>query len=190
MLVLLGLAARADEIFSWDARLHEWLYGYHEPDEFSAFGDDAIGFLVRIGADLIIVTAVLASVYVLVVRRRFRELCFLLGSIAGAVVLTYVLKDVFEREPLSEFGKYEVPSGHAVRSLAVVGAVVGLTWNTRWRWWTVSAGALFIVTLGASLVYEDWHLPSDVLGGWALAVAVLATAGAALFSRTRGTVRR
>lgn len=142
----------------------------------------------RIGADLVLVAVVLASVYVLATRRRFRETGFLLTSIAVAVALTYLLKDVFERDPLSEYGKYEVPSGHAARSLTVVGAVVALTWSTRWRWWAATAGALFVATLGVSLVYEDWHLPSDVLGGWALAMAVLATAWAALFAR--GTVRR
>jgi len=26
------------------------------------------------------------------------------------------------------------------------------------------------MALGAALVYEDWHLPSDVVGGWCLAV--------------------
>jgi undecaprenyl-diphosphatase len=186
--VVLGVAARADMVFAWDGRLHDWLRSFSEPDEFSPVADDAIGLLVRIGADLIILTVILASVYVLAIRRRFRETGFLLASIAGAVALTYLLKDVFERDPLSEYGKYEVPSGHAARSLTAVGALVAVTWTTRWRWWAASAGALFVATLGVSLVYENWHLPSDVLGGWSLAVAVLTTAWAALF--VRGTVRR
>lgn len=193
VLVVLGLTARSDEIFSWDARFHAWLQGYSEPDPFNAFVDDAIGLLVRIGADVILFGTILVAVSVLAARRRVREIGFVLASVAGTIALTYVLKEVFARDTASAYGDYSVPSGHAARSLAVVAAVVALTWTTRWRWWAVSLGGIFVVALGVSLMYEDWHLPSDVLGGWALAIAVVATMAAAFLARARrptaGTVR-
>jgi len=182
-LALLGLRARADAVFPWDPRIQAWLTSYAEPDEFNATADDVIGLLLTIGADLTTVTVVLAAVTVLIVGRRFRDSCFLLASVGGAIVLTYLLKDVFGRDPLTPYGKYELPSGHATRSLVVAGALLALTWSTRWRWRTAIASALFVATVGASLVYEDWHLPSDVLAGWALGLAVLTAVGAVFLTR-------
>jgi membrane-associated phospholipid phosphatase len=185
---VLGAWARDGRTFGWDARLHASLTGYEDPVASEHTGRESVITFLDV-ADVLSLVALLTAAGVLVVRRSFRNACFLAGSLAAAVALTYVLKAVFDRPPLDPYGKYELPSGHATRSLVVVGALAALTWGTRLWWPFVAAGALFVATVGASLVYEDWHTPSDVVGGWALAVGVLAVGTALLLGPFGRSVR-
>lgn len=172
-LILLGLRARTGTVYSSEARLNDFLSAYY-PD--GALADDLIGLGLRIAVDAVAVGVLVGSVAMLSASGRVHEAVIVAGSVSCAVGLTFLLKDVFE--PPS--GKYELPSGHATRSLLAAGVLVTLVWRTRWRLQVAAAAALFVGATGAGLVYADWHLPSDVLGGWALATAVLATAGIGL----------
>jgi membrane-associated phospholipid phosphatase len=60
-----------------------------------------------------------------------------------------------------------------------------IAWPTRLRWPTLILGVLFTVTLGTALVYEDWHLPSDVVGGWCLGIACAGSTRIGLTTLTR-----
>jgi undecaprenyl-diphosphatase len=176
VLALLGTRASADEVFSWDARLHGFLSSYSQP-EFNEVADDLINVFLRFGTNLFTLAILGAAVYLLVARKRLRTAAVTTSSVVGAIVFTYLLKNVFERPELSAYAKYELPSGHATRSLVATALLLALVWGTRWRWLVAAAGSVFVAAAGASVVYADWHLPSDVLAGWALATAVLAAAG-------------
>jgi undecaprenyl-diphosphatase len=102
---------------------------------------------------------------ILLATQRVRDALFLITVSAAVVALTSALKEAFERTDL----KYSFPSGHAALSAAIAVAAGLIAWPTRWRWPTVAGGALFTATLGTALVYEGWHLASDVIGGWCLA---------------------
>jgi undecaprenyl-diphosphatase len=91
------------------------------------------------------------------------------------LLLAPVLKELFERPPVSEHGDgYSFPSGHAMRSMAAAAAVVLLAWPTRRRRPVAIVAAVFVAVLGLALVYNGWHWPSDVLAGWCLALAWVA----------------
>jgi membrane-associated phospholipid phosphatase len=175
-LILLGARARTGTVSSSEARLHDFLSVYSKHPEFNEPADHLIGLGLQIGVDVVAVGVLVGSAALLSAWGRLREAVVVAGSLSCAVGLTFLLKDTFE-PPL---GKYELPSGHATRSLLAAGVLVALLWRTRWRLQVAAAGALFVAATGTGLVYADWHLPSDVLGGWALATAVLATAGIAL----------
>jgi membrane-associated phospholipid phosphatase len=179
VLAPLGTRASADEVFSWDARLHGFLSSYSQP-EFNEVADDLINVFLRFGTNLFTLAILGAALYLLAARKRLRTAAFATSSVVGAIVLTYLFKNLFERPELSAYAKYELPSGHATRSLLASGLLLALAWGTRWRWRAAAAGGVFDAATGASVVYADWHLPSDVLAGWALATAVLATAGIVL----------
>jgi undecaprenyl-diphosphatase len=118
---------------------------------------------------------------VLVRQRRGRELAFLVLGVAGMVALDPVLKVVFQRPPASPDGSgYSFPSGTAMVSLAVAGAVVVLLERPALRWTAIVVGSLAAVALGVSVVYLRWHHPSDVVAGWCLAAAWLSTLWLAL----------
>jgi len=177
VLAVLGTRARANEYFSWDSRLHEVMSSYSEP-EFNEFADDVISLFLRAGVDGIALAVSAGSAYVFRASGRFRAFWFVVSSVVCAILLTFLLKSVFERSLLDPLGTYEFPSGHATRSFVAAGILVALTWRTRWRRPAAAAAALFVAAVGTSLVYAGWHLPSDVLGGWAVALAVLVAAGA------------
>jgi undecaprenyl-diphosphatase len=123
----------------------------------------------------------LALVAALVTPRR-REALFFALAIAVVAAVTSPLKETFERANV----KYAFPSGHAALSAAIAAAAVVLTWQTRSRWPTLVLGTCLTAALGTALVYEDWHLPSDVLGGWCLALTCVGLLYAGFAAVARG----
>ncbi|WP_229775907.1 phosphatase PAP2 family protein [Deinococcus ruber] len=66
---------------------------------------------------------------------------------------------------------YSFPSGHAAGSAALLLGIGLLGWSTRWRWPVACGCCALALLVGLSRVYLDFHYLSDVLGGWALALA-------------------
>jgi membrane-associated phospholipid phosphatase len=71
------------------------------------------------------------------------------------------------------------PSGHATAALALALCAV-LVAPPRLRRAIAALGAVFSVAVGCSLLIRAWHMPSDVLGGYAMAALWMALAVAAL----------
>ena len=71
------------------------------------------------------------------------------------------------------------PSGHATAALALALCAV-LVAPPRWRPATAALGAVFSLAVGCSLLIRAWHMPSDVVGGYAMAALWMALAVAAL----------
>jgi membrane-associated phospholipid phosphatase len=162
----LGSAARDGRVFGWDAAVLR-VFHRHEEAAHGSFHDRLANLTVELGGNLATLLLGLLILAVVLSLGRLRDALFLV--LTGLVILTVtpLLKEHFERAVL----KYSFPSGHAARSSAIVTAAILIAWPTRLRWPTLAVGVLFTAALGLALVYEDWHLPSDVLGGWCLGVA-------------------
>lgn len=124
------------------------------------------------------VPTVAAAVVLLVVcRPRLRDALFTVVVVAGAGLLQFATKPIFERprpdvvEPLVTVATSSYPSGHAMASASLALAIGILAWPTRWRAATVIAGTLFVLAVGVSRVYLGVHYPSDIVAGWLLADA-------------------
>jgi undecaprenyl-diphosphatase len=122
-------------------------------------------------AEILLPTVLLVVAYLLYKRRRLDAL-LVLFSVGGAAIASSILKLLFHRDrpslwhsSITEMG-YSFPSGHAMLSCALVLALVGISWNTRWRWSAISVGATTATLIGFSRLYMGVHYPTDILAGW------------------------
>jgi membrane-associated phospholipid phosphatase len=180
-LLVLGLRARHGHVFGWDTAIWKFLHG-HEEAAHGSILDRGANAVVEIGGNTATLLLGLLILMILLGSRHTRDAIFVVTTGAAVLTLTPLLKGQFERTEL----KYSFPSGHAARSAALVAAAIMIAWPTHFRWPMLVLGVLFTVTLGVALVYEDWHLPSDVVGGWCLGIAC---AGAARIGLTTLTPR-
>jgi undecaprenyl-diphosphatase len=131
--------------------------------------------------EVVIPAAAIAALW-LAARRAWPELVVLVLGTIAIFVLTDELKDWVGRPRpaggLVEAAGFSYPSGHA--SHAVLYAWIALTVAIRVRpgmrngTALVVAGFLLAAAVGLSRVYLGVHYMSDVSGGWALGVAIIA----------------
>ena len=132
----------------------------------------------------------LGAVVVLWSRGPRQRASFLVAVYAGAQVLTLGLKNGFQRErpvfenPLATESTFSFPSGHALVSFAVYGAlayvIAGYLDTWRARVWTFVAAAALVLVIGFSRLYLGVHFLSDVLAGYCAGAAWLLVCIAAL----------
>lgn len=134
-------------------------------------------------AEFIIILTVAAGLYFHQRTGQWRPLLLLLAAAGGAGVLDLIAKLVIAqpRPPavwmVVPATGYAFPSGHTTLSavyftLAHFSARVRHTWRAKVFIYTVAVAIAFLI--GVSRVYLGAHWPTDVVGGWALAVAWLA----------------
>jgi membrane-associated phospholipid phosphatase/protein tyrosine/serine phosphatase len=121
----------------------------------------------------------LAALTVIVLLRKptRRDALFLACAVGGALLLDLFIKNAVHRvrphlwtSPAPEFD-FSFPSGHSTGTMSFIVALVVIAWRTRWRWAVLFGGACYVAAIGFSRLYLGVHYPSDVLGGWLLALA-------------------
>ncbi|HEV2988904.1 MAG TPA: phosphatase PAP2 family protein [Candidatus Angelobacter sp.] len=127
-----------------------------------------------LGGQVLALEFVVALAAFLALRWR-RAAAWLAIAVAGAILLEYSLKLVFQRpRPTGFFAvsphDYSFPSGHALVSFCFYGVVAGLLADRTQSLlleiliWT--SAALTIVAIGLSRIYLGVHHPTDVLAGF------------------------
>jgi undecaprenyl-diphosphatase len=134
-------------------------------------------FLSAVGYAWGVVPADIVLVLALALARRFREATFAAVATGGSALLNMVAKQGFRRErpalweSIAPEATYSFPSGHAMGSATLGCVAVVLLWHTRARWPALVLAVGFVLGVGASRVYLGVHYPSDILAGWAAALA-------------------
>jgi len=106
----------------------------------------------------------------LVLLGRRREALFWVVAVGGGAALGRLLEDLFVTPSLTPGGTgHTFPSGTAGTLMAVVAGLAFLAPAIRLR--VVAVGGLALLGAGAALVDARWYHLSDVLAGWALALA-------------------
>ena len=156
------------EAFAFDGPILLFLHSHATP-----FLDTVMLTLSAIGERYGLIPLDIAIFLVLLLRRRWGDAFFWVLATGGAALLNLIAKATFGRiRPdlwisLAPETSFSFPSGHAMGSMALVAGLVVLLWPTKWRWWVLIVGGLFVLGVGISRMYLGVHYPSDVLAGWA-----------------------
>ncbi|MGY3088692.1 membrane-associated phospholipid phosphatase [Hymenobacter sp. UYAg731] len=108
--------------------------------------------------------------------RQWRAAWVWFASVGGSMLLTQVIKRLVARPRPAVWASiqpehtFSFPSGHAMDTAAIATALLLLGWGGRARGWGWLM-ALFALAVGWARMYLGVHNPSDVLAGWAAAVA-------------------
>jgi membrane-associated phospholipid phosphatase len=177
-----------------DQRLADWLHN-RAADPVT----DVFRVVTFLGSFVTLVAASLAAAVVLWRRSERAEAVFVALAFVGAQVLTNGMKLAFRRDrpsfpdPLATATTYSFPSGHALVSLAVYGALALII--ARRLSSPVERALLFVGTgvlvfaIGFSRLYLGVHYLSDMVAGFAIGIAWLSLLYVALEVRGRYTTR-
>ncbi|MGH3568865.1 MAG: phosphatase PAP2 family protein [Pseudonocardia sp.] len=133
------------------------------------------------------VLALLVALWSLYHGRRV-DAALVFGAMAGASLLFRGLKLLIDRprpplvSRLADVASESLPSGHATMSMVVIGTLVVLAWaglGRAARGTMVAAAAVWVGGVGATRIYLGVHWFSDVVAGWLVGGAWLATCVAA-----------
>jgi undecaprenyl-diphosphatase len=170
-----GYTATHHSRLAFDTTLVGWLQSIH-----SSFATRCMLAITFFGSRYFLFPcyAVLV-VYYLFIRKKiwFAVVVALTGFLGNQ--LLYLMQDVFERmrpvDPLINYVMgYGYPSGHSFASFVFAGLLCFLIWQKRWqtKWKLVPAIVLFCIAsiIAVSRAYLHVHYPTDVLGGFYLAI--------------------
>ena len=171
---LLGAVLRRGGL-PWDAPLLEFWHRHATP-----VLDNAAVFLTIVGNTGPMVSLGLLVFLGLLARRQRRAAWVCFASVGGSMLLTQLIKPLVARPRPALWASIRpehtlsFPSGHAMDTAAIATALVFLCWGSRRGDWVLWLAPLFSLAVGWARLYLGVHNPSDVLAGWAAAVAWVA----------------
>jgi membrane-associated phospholipid phosphatase len=177
-------------IVSFDRAVAGWLHT-HE----TGFATDVVSAVTQLGGATVLLVITLAASLALVLARRFAHAALMGAALAGGEALNMALKAAFERprpsfsDPIATASGFSFPSGHAMVSLTVYGAlafvIVATTKSRRARVLVLATAAALVLAIGFSRLYLGVHYVSDVLAAYGAGVAWLMLCGLGLLGASR-----
>lgn len=140
-------------------------------------------FITYLAKGEIITVAVLFSLIILFLLRKWSYFRSLLIFVLGGELFVWIIKNIVERPrpPLSEAliteTSYSFPSGHSFVAIAFYGLIAFFLFDTFKKKYlkllTLILGFILIILIGISRIYLGAHWPSDVLASYASGLAWL-----------------
>ncbi len=194
-ILFLGLASAVGALFFFAWLAEEVLEGDAKTfDEtvrvfVHGFASDLLTTLMRfttmLGSTLFLSFLCISVFVIFIIKNWKRAAILLMTTMAGAVILNFVLKVSFGRtRPVPFFDtplpdSYSFPSGHALYAACCYGVLAWLvTTRTQNKSLTIllwSLAVLLALLIGLSRIYLGVHYPSDVFAGYAAAVVWILT---------------
>ena len=177
-------------IVSFDRAVAGWLHT-HE----TGFATDVVSTVTQLGGATVLLAITLVASLALVLARRFAQAALMGAALAGGEALNMALKAAFERprpafpDPIATASGFSFPSGHAMVSLTVYGAlafvILATTKSRRARVLVLATAAALVLAIGFSRLYLGVHYVSDVLAAYGAGVAWLMLCGLTLVGASR-----
>jgi len=129
------------------------------------------------GSVQVVLVLLAVTLALLLSARLNRQAAFVAAATLASMAANGIMKVVVAR-PRPEVvrqapGSWSFPSGHTMSATGFAVALAIVLWPTRWRWPALAVAVFYAVGIGLSRVYLAVHYPSDVVGGWALSLAVV-----------------
>ncbi|HET6505265.1 MAG TPA: bifunctional DedA family/phosphatase PAP2 family protein [Baekduia sp.] len=148
--------------------------------------DHVAKVLTHLGSLTVVLIGLVATLAVLLTRRRINEAVTLAGGMLLTYVAVHVAKDVVDRPrpegALVSTDGMSFPSGHAAYAFAWIAMAVVLTRTLPGLARTTAAivvAVVVAVVVGLTRIYLRAHFLSDVVGGWGLAATTFSLCGMA-----------
>ncbi len=165
--------AKSPRLQDFDTLAHAWAVSKRTPGATSFFT-----VMTMIGSPPALIGLVVAVSALLIFTHRYRWFFYLLITTGGESLLNMELKRYFARarpaiaEMLRLAHGYSFPSGHAMGSTVVFGALSYLAFRTAtsWRWKSamLALASALVLAVALSRVYLGAHWISDVAAGVAV----------------------
>lgn len=174
------LRAESPTLLRIDRTVHQWT----QDNRYEFLTPFYLTFTV-LGNPVGLVLILLSGFAIALVRREWSIAIYLVVTSGLGGLLNRWLKSVFARErpdllfALSDAANESFPSGHAMGSVIILGALayVTLRLTSSWRWkslW-VAASLVTALTIALSRIYLGVHWISDIAAGFAAGLAWLFT---------------
>jgi undecaprenyl-diphosphatase len=149
-------------------------------DAGALLGRDVVGAATHLGAYPVLVGLTLLGLVALLARGERQRALLLTGLATIGPLFVELQKNWFGRlrphdqEHLVMVQSYSFPSGHSANSLLIwLGLTLLVVENPRARPFAIACALLIAGAVGLSRPMLGVHWPSDVVGGWALALFML-----------------
>ena len=140
-------------------------------------------FITYLAQGEIITIAVIFSLIILFLLRRWSYLRSLLVFVIGGELFVWIIKNIIDRPrpPLAEAlvteTSYSFPSGHSFIAVAFYGLIVFFLFDSlkkkSLKIISLILGIILVILIGASRIYLGAHWPSDVLASYTSGLAWL-----------------
>jgi membrane-associated phospholipid phosphatase len=173
-------------------RLDAWVAGELHANVVPS-ATSALSAVTTLGSTAVLALVAAAASTYLLGRGRHRDAALPVVAVVGAQLLTWILKALFERprpsfqDPVATAGWFSFPSGHALSSIALYGAIAYLVVRSlhpaHARLAVLGGTALLVAAIGFSRLYLGVHYLTDVLAGYSAGLAWLLLAVGLVYAR-------
>jgi undecaprenyl-diphosphatase len=167
------------ESLGYDRAVLEWL---READDLSdplgpAWVEELVRDITALGGSAVLVLITVSVIGFLSLEHKPRTIAFLVLAVLGGLVLSLLLKELFDR-PRPEFLPHgqnvytqSFPSGHSMNAAVVYLTLASILARAQKpaaiKLYVVAMSIFVTILVGLSRVYLGVHWPTDVLAGWA-----------------------
>ena len=173
--LLIMILVLTNNMTSFDDSVYEWIYGHH-----NQYLDFFFKYFTHIGDTIPVIC--IAAILILLFK-SWEDKTKIGFTLAFTVAVNQLLKysiarerPPLERRLITQKG-YSFPSGHAMVSMCIYGILIYFVMTKikkkEWKIIFTSLLTIMILLIGISRIYVGVHYPSDVLGGYLLAIPIL-----------------